>query len=1084
MRKVALLIGVSQYEKGLNSLPAAVKDVEAVKSVLVDPNIGGFEEQDVTLLQNPDPQVVNEAIYSLFSEKRKDDLILLFFSGHGIKDDEGRLYLSTRRTRKNDSGELVVPTAVAASFVHDCMNRSRSKHQIVILDSCFSGAFAEGLSAKDDGTVNVKEQLGGEGRVVLTSSSSTQYSFEQEDQELSLYTRFLIEGLKTGDADLDNDDVISINELHDYASQRVREVRPELRPEIYSVREGFKIRLAKVFIANPKQRYQKEVTRYGKRGRLTIVSRGILDTFREKLEISLEDAHTIEESVLEPYREDFERRLSDYERIFTEALQKGDLSISDSVRSELANFQHHLDLRNEDTVPVEARIEKELRDYQSKLDEYEEIYKNSLLKEYPLSDATFGFLNKTKERLELESLDVSSLESKVQASVEQYRQNLDTYEQLLNKAAEESYPISERSRIELESERQKLDLSELDAASIESKISAKVETYRQKLRQYEQAIIDATERKRFPDNADKQRLQNMWRTLELKETDAKKINADVYSQVEQYQRNLDEYEKAYSEAANQNLPLSNKDAQSLKRLKSELDLSDKEARGIAQSVTEEVRSYLGKVKQYEQVLSSSMKYEQNLSVSTRDDLKRLQSILELPDDIVRGIEARIVAKRIGESNSPSKPQKDERSVVTEEPSRSSVEASEATEEKETENEFIGTSAHDIYKAEVAKYAGYGVPLEDSHIQSVLRDLQLKLGLSSSEAGTIEQEASSLPAPDRTKVLEMIEAKNLRQYEQRCIEFFQAGVSPSDDYVRRELASLRRKLGISNNQAGDIEKKIIDQSHKKAKVSSNTSRQSFTSKNLANQRQPLFSNANRTRRDKRTVDNRNSFLRSFWFGWALTNSIGMGFAVSLSAASSQSLSNSNSSLDSLANLFVGILSFFTGSPAFAQEATNSVPSFNFAGELVYGIVYGGILGLAQWLFLRSATKNINLLWAAMTFLGSAVGVFVASFLLLSTTLEGNLFVYAGIYGIIEGSILGICQWIYLRNVTKQRDTWPWIALSAASHMVAGIIGWEAVYYWLYELSLVGFIAGACYGLIMGLLTANFLQQLVTKNKTAV
>ncbi|MEM6866818.1 MAG: caspase family protein, partial [Cyanobacteria bacterium P01_C01_bin.121] len=315
MRKVALLIGVSQYDKGLNSLPAAVKDVEAVKSVLINPNIGGFEEQDVTLLQNPDPQVVNEAIYSLFSEKRKDDLILLFFSGHGIKDDEGRLYLATRRTRKNDSGELVVPTAVAASFVHDCMNRSRSKHQIVILDSCFSGAFAEGLSAKDDGTVNVKEQLGGEGRVVLTSSSSTQYSFEQEDQELSLYTRFLIEGLKTGDADLDNDDVISINELHDYASQRVREVRPELRPEIYSVREGFKIRLAKVFIANPKQRYQKEVIRYGKRGRLTIVSRGILDTFRVKLGISSEDAQAIEESVLEPYREDFDRRLLDYERI-------------------------------------------------------------------------------------------------------------------------------------------------------------------------------------------------------------------------------------------------------------------------------------------------------------------------------------------------------------------------------------------------------------------------------------------------------------------------------------------------------------------------------------------------------------------------------------------------------------------------------------------------------------------------------------------------------------------------------------------------------------------------------------------------
>ena len=48
---------------------------------------------------------------------------------------------------------------------------------------CFSGAFAEGLSAKDDGTVDLRSQLGGEGRAVLTSSNSIQYSFEQEEED-------------------------------------------------------------------------------------------------------------------------------------------------------------------------------------------------------------------------------------------------------------------------------------------------------------------------------------------------------------------------------------------------------------------------------------------------------------------------------------------------------------------------------------------------------------------------------------------------------------------------------------------------------------------------------------------------------------------------------------------------------------------------------------------------------------------------------------------------------------------------------------------------------------------------------------
>jgi uncharacterized caspase-like protein len=42
MTKVALLIGVSEYEPGLNRLPSAVKDVEAMQRVLAHPEMGGF----------------------------------------------------------------------------------------------------------------------------------------------------------------------------------------------------------------------------------------------------------------------------------------------------------------------------------------------------------------------------------------------------------------------------------------------------------------------------------------------------------------------------------------------------------------------------------------------------------------------------------------------------------------------------------------------------------------------------------------------------------------------------------------------------------------------------------------------------------------------------------------------------------------------------------------------------------------------------------------------------------------------------------------------------------------------------------
>jgi uncharacterized caspase-like protein len=137
MAKIALLIGVSEYEPGLNPLPAAVRDVEALQKVLLNPAIGGFAESDVVLLKNPNRQTMEEAIETLFTGRSKDDLVLLFFSGHGIKDDAGRLFLTTSGTRKTLQGDLIRSTAVQSSFIQDSMSRSRSKRQVVILDSCF-----------------------------------------------------------------------------------------------------------------------------------------------------------------------------------------------------------------------------------------------------------------------------------------------------------------------------------------------------------------------------------------------------------------------------------------------------------------------------------------------------------------------------------------------------------------------------------------------------------------------------------------------------------------------------------------------------------------------------------------------------------------------------------------------------------------------------------------------------------------------------------------------------------------------------------------------------------------------------------
>jgi len=241
MGKFALLIGVGTYESSeLQNLKAAIPDVRAIEKVLIDPAIAEFATIDVEILLDPEPQRMREAIERLFTDRKKDDLVLLYFSGHGEINDYGAFYFTSTITRRN----RLASTAIPATFVHGLMEECKSQRQVMILDACYSGAFASGMRAKG-GEVDLNAQFGGKGRAVLTSSSPVEQSFEHKERELSVYTQYIEEGLRTGIADRDEDGWISIDELHEFAREKVREVASAMQPKIYAVEEGYKIRFAK-----------------------------------------------------------------------------------------------------------------------------------------------------------------------------------------------------------------------------------------------------------------------------------------------------------------------------------------------------------------------------------------------------------------------------------------------------------------------------------------------------------------------------------------------------------------------------------------------------------------------------------------------------------------------------------------------------------------------------------------------------------------------------------------------------------------------------------------------------------------------
>jgi formylglycine-generating enzyme required for sulfatase activity/uncharacterized caspase-like protein len=355
MAKIALLVGVRQYEPGFSPLPGAAKDVAALRQVLENPQIGGFDS--VHELLDPEPSIMQEAIELAFADRTKDDLVLLFFSGHGVKDDQSRLYFATPRTRKNDRGELIKSTAVSASVIHDFMSNSRAKRQVVILDCCFSGAFAIGMPAKttqtEDISADIRAQLGAEGRAVLTSSTATQYSFEQPNGELSVYTRYLVEGLKTGAADQDSDGEISVDEMHEYARSKVQEAAPAMKPEIYAVREGYKIKLARAPVGDPRLVYRKEVEELvrSSNGEISYLDRSILDAQKSNLGLPAEVASAIEAEVLKPYQER-RQKLGIYEQAWREVVQR-ESAVGELTRDKLKRLQQALKLRDEDVEPIE-----------------------------------------------------------------------------------------------------------------------------------------------------------------------------------------------------------------------------------------------------------------------------------------------------------------------------------------------------------------------------------------------------------------------------------------------------------------------------------------------------------------------------------------------------------------------------------------------------------------------------------------------------------------------------------------------------------------------------------------------------------
>ena len=184
-----------------------------------------------TLLNEP-AHAVNRAVEEFFADRKAGDLLLVHFSCHGIKDQDGELYFAASDTELG----VLAATAVAAEFVNRRMTRSLSRRVVLLLDCCYAGAFERGLVARagyrgGDRAAVRRPRPGGDHRV-----QCYEYAFEAgeltgtDEVPPSVFTSALVRGLETGDADRDQDGLVGLDELYDYIYDRVRAATPSQTP--------------------------------------------------------------------------------------------------------------------------------------------------------------------------------------------------------------------------------------------------------------------------------------------------------------------------------------------------------------------------------------------------------------------------------------------------------------------------------------------------------------------------------------------------------------------------------------------------------------------------------------------------------------------------------------------------------------------------------------------------------------------------------------------------------------------------------------------------------------------------------------
>jgi hypothetical protein len=209
----AVVIGVASY----NHMPVlryTDDDAYRMYAFLKSPEGGALDDDHIRILVDEEASLSNikRTMSDIFGQAGPNDLVLLYFSGHGLRGSFLPYDFDGYRNK-------LLHEEINAIF-----KRSSAKYKLCIADACHSGSLlAMRGSAPQKVMTDYYRKLAQakSGTALIMSSKSDETSLESSGLRQGVFSHFLIRGLK-GEADTDNDKFVTVKELYDFVNYNVR----------------------------------------------------------------------------------------------------------------------------------------------------------------------------------------------------------------------------------------------------------------------------------------------------------------------------------------------------------------------------------------------------------------------------------------------------------------------------------------------------------------------------------------------------------------------------------------------------------------------------------------------------------------------------------------------------------------------------------------------------------------------------------------------------------------------------------------------------------------------------------------------